>query len=117
MPKYIIKDDQNAVVAIIIATLDFVQANYANFEELIEDAPIVIKKYKLYEFIDLFTDAEFKAILAAIKNQPTAEAWFEKIKMLDYITKDNPKIDAGLNYMAQVGILTQARYDEIIGAM
>jgi hypothetical protein len=78
------------------------------------DQPVLVKTLTLAEFFDRFTDQEAKAILSAIKNQASAELWWEKVKMLPGIRKDDPKIVAGLNYMVSMGMLTQKRMDDIL---
>jgi hypothetical protein len=65
------------------------------------------------EFMALFTDAELVAVAEAKRTNAALEIWWAKATAGE-VHKDHPDTVAGLAYVVSLGLLTQARADEVL---
>lgn len=73
-------------------------------------APVV---WTAREFMALFTDEELVAIAEAKRTNAQLEIWWAKATAGE-VQKDHPGTAAGLAYVVSLGLLTQARADEVL---
>lgn len=87
-----------------------------NPETLDFDVPIPKRPRRVsaVEFMQLFTVQERIAIRGA--GDPVLDDFLDMVRVAGSISLDHPMVVQGLAYLAQAGILTQARADEIGGA-
>jgi len=119
MPRFNIKED-GVVVNTINADLEFVQSMDQEFEEVVEEEVIEEVFFTKLEFLELFTDEELEDFLDIDNLPPPAQRPMRVvIKKFDAVTRvsmTDPvtiKLIAGL---VTLGIVTQARADEILAA-
>jgi hypothetical protein len=70
-------------------------------------------QYAAADFINLFTDVEQQAIVAALPGNPALFIWYTKMLAAGVIDVTDPVTVAGLNALVAAGLLTQARAGEI----
>jgi hypothetical protein len=63
-----------------------------------------------------FTDAEYAAILGAVKTDVEVQAWYDTFNMVSSVDLDNQRTKDGVANLVSKNLLTQARADEILTA-
>ena len=79
--------------------------------------PAPPKQFTSLEFLDLFTEAEQLAIVAATNASAQVKLWYDRMLAANFITLADPRTEAGLTALVQAGLLTAERKAEIVGAM
>ncbi len=69
------------------------------------------------EFLDLFTDDEQVAVVAATMTSPIVKLWYDKMIAAMSITLSDPRTEAGLDALVDAGLLSVDRKAEIVEAM
>ncbi len=72
------------------------------------------KQYTQLEYQSLFTLAELVAVEVAAGTDPTLRVLQRMQQAATYISLADPRTLQGMQYLVSAGILTQARYDEIL---
>jgi hypothetical protein len=70
-------------------------------------------QYAAADFINLFTDAEQQAIVAALPGNPALFIWYTKMLAAAVIDVTDPVTVAGINALVTGGLLTPARASQI----
>lgn len=116
---YEILNDAGEVINTIIASQEFVDAEYPGHYRLVgpEPAPpppppIITKLAFRYRM----TDQEYVGILTAAKTDVEVAAWVETFNMVSQINLDDPRTKSGLDMMVSKGLLTEQRETEILTA-
>jgi hypothetical protein len=73
------------------------------------------KVWTTLDFLGRFTDAEMNSIEIGRENDEIVRSFYRAAMAAQEIVSDDPRTVAGMNYLVSVGILTQARRDEILG--
>jgi hypothetical protein len=73
------------------------------------------KIWTTLDFLGRFTDAEMNSIEIGRENDEIVRSFYRAAMAAQEIVSDDPRTVAGMNYLVSVGILTQARRDEILG--
>ena len=114
---YNILDDQGSVINTILASEDFVEANYPGHYVLVgpeptppEPPPIITK----VAMITRFTDPEFVGILTAAKTDVEVEGWYARFSASNTINLADSRTIAGVDLLVTKSLLTQARATEIL---
>lgn len=114
---YSILDNNGNVINTILASEDFVAANYPGHYALVgpepippEPPPIITKTSMLARF----TDQEFAGILAAAKNDVEVEGWKYRFDSASEIDLSSDRVKAGFALLVSKSLLTQARADAIL---
>ena len=118
----IVYPDDTSKFSNITATGGFVYADYTgdlSLEEVATPAATTRKLSKL-AFINLFTDAEYVAILTAAKQSVLVEAWLKKFEMTS-VEPDGASIDitdertiAGVQALEAAGLIGAGRAEKIL---
>lgn len=75
------------------------------------------KTFTSLEFLDLFTEAEQLSVAEAALQSPQVKLWYDRLLAASYITLSDPRVEAGLSSLVEVGLLTSDRRIEIAKAM
>lgn len=67
------------------------------------------------DFLDKFTDAEQLAVVAATRESDPIKLWYDKMLASTFVDLNDPRTSAGLSALVSEGLLSQSRYDEIMG--
>ncbi len=77
--------------------------------------PIIVpKRLTKLEFVNRFTSAEFKNILAAAKSSPDIELWMMKFNLATYIDPNDPLTTEGIQGLEAFGLIGSGRANEIL---
>ena len=76
-------------------------------------APVPPTEWTRTEFMRRFTAPERIACRNAEKTDPIVEDFFDLLRNATVLVSNDPDVTAGLAYLVSVGLLTQARADEI----
>jgi hypothetical protein len=68
-----------------------------------------------WEFIDLFTDAEFAAVAMARQSSVALDKWFTLTLAAPQIDLDSARVQAGVAALVTASLITQERADDILG--
>ena len=79
--------------------------------------PLPPKQLTSLEFLDLFTEAEQLAVATAAMQSAQIKLWYDRTLAASFITLADPRTEAGLTALVDVGILTAERKAEIVEAM
>lgn len=69
------------------------------------------------QFIELFTEAEQLAIVAATMSDPTVKLWYDKAQGANYIDLDDPRVIDGFQALIDRGLLTTVRRDRVLAGL
>lgn len=117
--KYEILDDAGNVTNTIIATPEFVEANYpGHYREVIDilPQPLPVTVITKFEFLKRFTSDERKAIYAAAKINLDVEDFKMLLDAAQEVDLAHPDTAAGVNLLEAAGLLAQGRSVEILRA-
>ena len=79
-------------------------------------APTISPKiYPIHDFLLRFTPEERAAARAAAVTDPIVADFQQLSQVVPTIDNTNPETINGMQYLVSVGVLTQARYNEIMG--
>lgn len=114
--KFEILDDEGNVINTIIASLEFVEANYPNHYRQVEQTAVQQPKRHLtkLEFLDRFTDVELAGILDAAKVSTLIAVWVKKLDVATEIHLYDERTIYGVNALETAGLLGQGRAAEIL---
>lgn len=85
-----------------------------NIIEILKEIVPIVQLTKL-EFVNKFTDEEFKGIMIASKNNADIELWMLKFNLATYISLEDPQTIAGVKTLEAVGLIGVGRANEILG--
>lgn len=77
----------------------------------------VFKNLTSLEFLDLFTEAEQLAIVAAASQSVQVKLWYDRMLAASFITLADQRAEAGLDALVAASLLTAERKAEILAAM
>lgn len=84
----------------------------------IEPPPAVIKTWEsVLLFKEEFTQEERIAMRQFARNDLVAEDFLDLLNGATFVSADDPRLAAGLQYMVSSGVLTAERVDEILGTL
>ena len=69
------------------------------------------------DFLNLFTEAEQLAVVQATLSNAAVKLWYDRVLAATYITLDDPRVEAGLQALADAGLLTEERKQAVLAAM
>jgi hypothetical protein len=69
------------------------------------------------EMLDLFTESEQIAVVAATLSTPVIKLWYDRLLAASFVTYEDPRVEDGLQALVKHGLLSQQRKDEIVAAM
>lgn len=67
-----------------------------------------------WQFIDLFTDAEYADLATKRASNPALDKWLTLALAASAIDLDSPRVVGGMAVLVAEGVITQARSDEIL---
>ncbi len=114
---YNILDNDNNVINTVIASEDFMEANYPGHYMLVGPEPTppapppIITKIAM---LTRLTDAEYVGILAAAKTDVEIEGWLGRFNAANTINLDDQRTKDGMALLVTKNLLTQARADAIL---
>lgn len=79
--------------------------------------PVIYPHLSTREFLKLFTKDEKLAVKAATSVSDEVGLWYDEMLAAEYITLEDEDTEVGLNSLLAAELITQARYDEIYGAL
>lgn len=74
-------------------------------------------QFTALEVLDLFTEDEQLAVVEATMSNPAVKLWYDRLIAASYVTYEDPRTEAGLQALVDVGLLTSQRKAEIVDAM
>ncbi len=80
-------------------------------------APPVYPSFTALEMLDLFTEAEQLAVVAATMTEPAIKLWYDRLIAATYVTYEDPRTEAGLQALVDAELITPQRKAEIVAAM
>ncbi len=89
------------------------QVFQATQPDIIEEISIS-KDISKIDFISLFRDSEYAAIIAAVKTDPLVELWYEKLKLLDRIDLSHEFIVNSMQLLVNKTLITSERSTQIL---
>jgi len=114
---YNILNDNGNVINTILASEEFVEANYPGHYVLVgpeptpPEPPPVITKVAM---ITRFTDEEFVGVLTAAKTDVEVEGWYARFSAAVTINLADPRTVSGVNLLFLKNLLTEARTTAIL---
>lgn len=75
------------------------------------------KQFTSLEYLDLFTDDEQIAVVSATMANASVKLWYDKMLAAGFVTKADPRTEAGLAALVSAGLLTAERKAAIVEAM
>lgn len=72
-------------------------------------------KYSPLDFLELFSDQEQLAVVAATRESDQIKLWYDKMLASSFVDLNDPRTSAGLSALVTEGLIPQSRYDEIMG--
>lgn len=69
------------------------------------------------DFLDLFTEAEQLAVVQASLSNAAVKLWYDRVLAATYITLDDPRVETGLQALADAGLLSEERKLAVLAAM
>lgn len=117
MPTYIIKDKNGEEINRIVASENFVTANYDLYEKVPD--PVVTTtqeplRWPLIDFRKRFTPAEKVALYQAVETDINIKIFIDDLAATPVIVQDDPELNAGMAYVVGKGIITLERAKEIL---
>lgn len=82
-----------------------------------EPEPPGYPQFTALEMLDLFTDPEQLAVVQATMTNAAVKLWYDKNLAADYVTYEDPRVEAGLQALVDAGLLMPERKSEIVAAM
>ena len=75
------------------------------------------KQFTSLEYLGLFTEDEQIAVVSATMAVPQVKLWYDKMLAAGYVTKDDPRTEAGLSALVQANLLQAERKLIILSQM
>lgn len=69
------------------------------------------------DFLDLFTEAEQLSVAQAAMASALVKLWYDRTLAATYITRADPRVEAGLQALVDAGLLTEQRKAAVLAAM
>lgn len=82
-----------------------------------EPTPPGYPQFTALQMLDLFTEAEQLAVVQATMANAAVKLWYDRLLAADYVTYEDPRVDAGLQALVDADLLTPERKAEIVAAM
>lgn len=79
--------------------------------------PVVYPQFTALEVLDLFTEGEQLAIVAATMSVPAVKLWYDRLIAATFVTYEDPRTEGGLQALVDAELLTPQRKAEIVAAM
>lgn len=83
----------------------------------IPPAPVVYPQFTSLELLDLFTEQEQLAVVAATMAVPAVKLWYDRLLAASFITYEDPRTESGLQALVDAELLTPSRKAAIVAAM
>lgn len=74
-------------------------------------------QYSPLDFLDLFTEQEQLAVVAATRESDPIKLWYDKMLASSFVDLNDPRTSSGLTALVDAGLIPQARYDQIMGTV
>ncbi|MFQ6333197.1 hypothetical protein [Methylophilus sp. 3sh_L] len=91
------------------------------FFSVAEPAPInkneIRTQYSPLDFLELFTEQEQLAVVAATRESDPIKLWYDKMLASSFVDLNDKRTSAGLTALVDAGLIPQARYDQIMGTV
>ena len=68
-------------------------------------------------FLDLFTESEQIAVASAAMSNVQAKLWYDRTLAAEFVTLADPRTEAGLTALTDIGLLSKERKAVIIASM
>lgn len=82
-----------------------------------EPSQLVYPQFTALEMLDLFTEAEQLAVVAATMTEPAVKLWYDRLIAATYVTYEDPRTEEGLQALVEAELITPERKAEIVSAM
>lgn len=82
-----------------------------------ESEELIYPQFTALEMLDLFTEEEQLAVVAATMQVPTVKLWYDRMLGADYVTYEDPRTEGGLQALVGAELITSERMAEIVAAM
>lgn len=69
------------------------------------------------DFLDLFSEAEQLSVAQAAMASALVKLWYDRTLAATYITREDPRVEAGLQALVDAGLLTEQRKASVLAAM
>lgn len=79
--------------------------------------PARARKLVPLDFLDLFTEAEQLSVAQAAMASALVKLWYDRTLAATYITREDPRVEAGLQALVDAGLLTEQRKAAVLAAM
>jgi len=79
--------------------------------------PLQPKQLSSLSYLDLFTETEQLQVVTATMQSAQVKLWYDKMLAAGYVTKEDPRTEAGLSALVQAGLLEESRKLIILSKM
>lgn len=83
----------------------------------IPPVPVVYPQFTSLELLDLFTEQEQLAVVAATMAVPAVKLWYDRLLAASFITYEDPRTESGLQALVDAELLPPSRKAAIVAAM
>lgn len=83
----------------------------------LSEASAAIRVFTPLEFLDLFPEPVQLAVVQATLSNAAVKLWYDRVLASTYITRDDPRVDAGLAALVGGGLLTEQDRAAVLAAM
>lgn len=83
----------------------------------LSEASAAIRVFTPLEFLDLFPEPVQLAVVQATLSSAEVKRWYDRVLASTYITRDDPRVDAGLAALVGGGLLTEQDRAAVLAAM
>ncbi len=80
-----------------------------------ESLPNLARKLTPLEFLEKFNQTEQLAVVAATRVSDPMKLWYDKMLASTFVDLNDPRTSEGLTALVAEGLITQSRYNEIMG--
>lgn len=74
-------------------------------------------QFTALEMLDLFTESEQLAVVAATQSNPEVKLWYDRLIAATFVTYADPRTEGGLQALVDAGLLDPGRKATIVAAM
>lgn len=75
------------------------------------------RRFVPLDFLDLFTESEQLSVAQAAMASALVKLWYDRTLAATYITREDPRVEAGLQALVDAGLLTEQRKAAVLAAM
>lgn len=79
--------------------------------------PAPYPQFTPLELLDLFTEAEQLAVVAATMTEPAVKLWYDRLIAATFVTYEDPRTESGLQALVDAELITPSRKAAIVAAM